>query len=272
MSDPGVSVIMSVFNSEKYLGEAVESILNQTHRDFEFIIVDDCSTDGSPDILNEYTRKDPRIRLLKNEKNLGLTKSLNRAISQAKGKYIARMDSDDAALEDRLARQVEFMEYHPDVVLLGTAFYEIDASGKELSRKMFPLSDREIRRILIKYNPFCHASVLIRRAALAETGPYDEHISKTQDYDLWFRLANKGRVANLSDFLMKRRYEGGNISISGENEQLRWAIRIRKDAIKKGYYSPANYIYLIRPFMALITPPYIRKAFRKRFLKNRMYS
>ncbi len=266
-----VSVVMSVYNGEKYLREAVESILNQTFSDFEFLIVDDCSIDGTPRILNDYQQKDKRIKVIKNDRNMGLTRSLNKAIKQSSGNYIARMDADDIAIKERLEKQVNFMERNPDVVLLGTAYYEIDKYGRELSRKFFPTTDRDIRKILMKYNPFCHASVVMRHSAFDKAGLYDESILKTQDYDLWFRLASVGKVANLSEILMKRRYDGNNISIAQENEQLKWAVRVRKNAIKKGYYSTANFLYLVRPSIALITPFYLRKIIRKYILKNKMY-
>jgi glycosyltransferase involved in cell wall biosynthesis len=268
---PKVSVIASVYNGEKSMRDAIESILNQTFNDFEFIIVDDCSDDSTPDILNDYLRRNSRIRIIKNEKNIGLTKSLNKAINEAKGEYIARMDCDDVALSDRLEKQVDYMEKNPDTVLLGTAYYEIDKDGKELAQNQYPSMDHDLRKILIRFNPFCHASVIIRQPALLKAGLYDENISRTQDYDLWFRLANVGKIANLPEYLMKRRYDDNNISIALEDEQLKWAISIRKNAIKKGYYSPLNYIYLIRPFIALMTPFFLRKIIRKYILNNKMY-
>ncbi|MGR3292444.1 MAG: glycosyltransferase [Candidatus Scalindua sp.] len=268
---PKISVVMSVYNGEKYLREAVESILNQTFSDFEFLIMDDCSIDGTPKILNDYQQKDKRIKVIKNDRNMGLTRSLNMAIKQSSGNYIARMDADDIAIKERLEKQVDFMERNPDVVLLGTSFYEIDKHGKELSCKLFPTTDRDIRKMLIKFNPFCHASVVMRHSAFDKVGMYDESILKTQDYDLWFRLASVGKVANLSDILMRRRYDDNNISIAQGNEQLKWAVRIRKNAIKKGYYSTASYLYLIRPSIALITPPFLRMIIRKYILKNKIY-
>lgn len=270
MPEPDITILMSVYNSRRYLREAIESILHQTFKNFEFIIVDDRSTDGSLDILNEYAQKDPRIRLIKNEKNLGLTRSLNKSIKAATGKYIARMDSDDIADAERLEKQIGFMTKNPDVVLLGTAFHEIDQNGNVLASKAFPLDDNKLKHVLIKLNPFCHASVIIRRSALDMSGFYNEDMPKAQDYDLWFRLANAGKIANLPEPLIKRRYDK-NISITQENEQLKWAIKIRRNAIKRGYCSPVNYIYLIRPFTALIMPVFLRKTIRKHILKNRMY-
>ncbi len=266
-----VSIIMSVYNGEQFLAEAIESISNQSFKDFEFIIVDDCSTDSTSKILDNYIKKDPRIRIIKNNQNIGLTVSLNKALKEAAGEYIARMDCDDVALADRLEKQIEFMEKNPDTVLLGTAYYEIDKDGKELAQNQYPSTDHDLRTILIRFNPFCHASVIIRQPALLKAGLYDENISRTQDYDLWFRLANVGKIANLPEYLMKRRYNDNNISIALEDEQLKWAISIRKKAIKKGYYSPLNYLYLIRPLIALMTPFSLRKIIRKYVLNNKMY-
>jgi glycosyltransferase involved in cell wall biosynthesis len=271
MNDPKVSVIMPVYNGEKYLREAVESILMQSIEDFEFIIVDDSSTDKSPEILNGYLQRDHRIKMIRNIQNIGLTRSLNRAIKEAKGEYIARMDADDIAMKQRLEKQVEFMEVNPDVLLLGTAYDEIDEYGNIGGTKIFPTSDRLLREVLIKYNPFFHASVIIRTSALKKAGLYNEDIPRAQDYELWFRLSGSGKIGNLSDRLMKRRYDRENISIMHENEQLKWAIKIRKDAIRNGLYSPRHYTYLIRPYIVLLMPFTIRKMIRKYILKSNMY-
>ena len=175
------------------------------------------------------------------------------------------------SLPERLKNQVAFMDNNPEVVLLGTAYYEIDEYGKVIGNKRFPTTDEHLRKVLIKYNPFLHASIIVTRPALYKVGLYDEGILKAQDYDLWFRLANVGKIANLPEYLMKRRYEKENISIAHENEQLKWAINARKIAIKKRYYSPSNYIHLIRPFIVLLMPIFLRKIIRKYILKNRMY-
>ncbi len=262
---------MSVFNGEQFLEEATESIINQSFSDFEFIIVNDCSTDGTPEILNNLLQKDSRVKILKNPGNAGLAKSLNTAIKEAEGEYIARMDSDDISLADRLEKQVNFMDENPDTVLLGTAYYEIDKDGNKLGQNLFPLTDSDLRKKLIKLNPFCHTSVIMRRTVLLEAGLYNEEISKAQDYDLWFRLANTGSLANLPEQLVKRRYNKRSISAARENEQLKWAISIRRNAISKGYYSPLNYLSLIKQSAALATPFFLRKAIRKYIFNNKMY-
>ena len=157
---PLISVVMSVFNSELYVKEAIDSILNQTFEDFEFIILDDGSTDKSVDIIQGYT--DSRIRFFQNDKNLGLRGSLNRGLQLAEGKYIARMDSDDIAVERRFEIQVKYLEQHPDVVMCGgNVHYLIDGKIKR-NKEIFPCSFQEIRIALLRYNCFFHPTVMLR--------------------------------------------------------------------------------------------------------------
>jgi len=248
---PEISVIMAVYNGERHVKGAVESILGQTFEDFEFLIVDDASTDATPQILEEYAFRDRRVRIILNKQNLGLTKSLNKALRQAKGIYIARMDADDVALPERLARQVQWMESNPRGDLLGTAYYEVNNQGEIIGSVRFPLRDDILKKHLIRYNPFFHASVMIRKRIIDEVGMYDERIQRAQDYDLWFRIAKRSELGNLPDCLMKRRYAAHNISIRRENEQLRWAIEIRKRVLKEKQYPLWNYVYLLRPTTAV---------------------
>lgn len=270
MKDTKISILMSVCNGEKYLKKAIDSILEQSFRDFEFIIVDDGSCDNTLEILKDYAEKDSRIEIIKNEKNIGLTKSLNKAIQEAKGEYIARMDADDIALPERLKEQIEFLEKNPEIGLLGTGYYEI-VDNKIISKKYFPPTDEKLRKILIKYNPFFHASVMLRKSVIQKVGLYDECFKRAQDYELWFRIAAESKMANLSELLMMRRYDFENISIRNENEQLEWAIKIRKNVILKGQYSIWNVIYLIRPYIVLKMPIKVRRVLRKYLLKSKIY-
>jgi len=262
---------MAVYNGEKYLKEAIESILNQTFRDFEFIIVDDGSTDRTPEILKEYVRKDERIKIITNPQNIGLTKSLNRAIKLAKGEYIARMDADDIAAPKRLEKQIEFMKRNPEFGLVGTAYYEMNSKGNIVGEKYFPASDEEIRKNLIKYNPFFHSSVVIRKKVFDKVGLYNENIPKAQDYDLWFRIAQNYKIANLPSLLMMRRYSKEK-TIVGENEQLKWAIYIRTKYIKNGQYPLRSLIYVLKPFIVYKIPPFIRLFLRKKILRKKIYN
>jgi len=202
MASPKISVIMSVYNGEKYLRESVESILNQTFTSFEFIIVNDGSTDSSLDIIRSYD--DDRIRLIDNEQNIGLTKSLNKALRFAGGEYIARQDADDVSLPNRLERQVNYLEKHPEVAVLGTSVYLIDEDGKTTT-KVVALAGPTLKD-LHKGNQFTHGSVMFKKDIVAELGGYNESLRYVQDYELWLRLAKKHHIGNLREPLYKLRF------------------------------------------------------------------
>ncbi|MHA2284076.1 MAG: glycosyltransferase family 2 protein [Promethearchaeota archaeon] len=201
-NDPKISVIMSVYNGENYLSEAVDSILNQTFKDFEFIIINDGSTDGTGAILESYN--DPRIVLV-NQEHIGLTKSLNKGIALAKGQYIARQDADDISLNKRLENQLEFLKKNKNVALLGTAAEIIDERGKYLQTIKFPCEHSSIQKEITNYNSFIHGSVVFKRQCFFELEGYREFFLTSQDYDLWLRFIEKFEVANLSNPLYKHR-------------------------------------------------------------------
>jgi len=211
MKSPKVTVLMSVYNGEKYLREAVESILNQTFTDFEFLIVNDGSTDRTAEILQSYD--DPRIRIIDNEKNIGLTKSLNKGLRMARGEYVARMDADDISMPERLERQVKFLDKNKDVGLLGSSWYEINADGKKTSIGEAAASGKQAVHFM------CHGSVMVRKICLEEVGLYREIFKYAQDYDLWLRIADKFGVANLNEPLYKLRIHNETISSHKKLEQ-----------------------------------------------------
>lgn len=216
LNNPKISVIMSVYNGERYLGEAIDSILNQTFTDFEFIIVNDGSTDSSLKIIQGY--HDKRIRVIDNEANIGLTKSLNKAIKQARGEYIARQDADDISLPNRFEEQLRYFEQHTETVLLGTSIYRIDEQGK--------VAGRVIARVrpggnLLKGNQFTHGSIMFKREAVDRLGGYNELFKYGQDYELWLRTAKHYEVRNLTQVLYKFRFHGERIrSQKGQESAL----------------------------------------------------
>ena len=187
---------MAVFNGEPYVQEAVGSILKQSFRDFEFIIVDDASTDGTLDTLARLAGGDDRLRIVRNHENLGQTRSLNRGLEMAKGTFIARQDADDISGVDRLSEQVAHLHAHPDIGLLGTGYGVIDGSGQPVGLYGIPLRDDEIRWKMLFHNAFCHTSVMFRQALIADGG-YDENFSFAQDFELWGRLLQSCEGANL---------------------------------------------------------------------------
>lgn len=200
---PKISCVMSVLNGEKYLKEAIESILRQTFTDFEFIIIDDGSKDKTADIVNSY--QDNRIVFIQHD-HKGLPASLNRGILLSKGEYIARMDADDISLPERLEHQVEYLDNHPDFVLAGTAGLIIDEDGYYLGRLEKPAHLDIIReKLKIGISPFFHGSLVFRKSAAEKCGLYDERMITIEDWYLLTKMIKIGKMTNLSDFLYQYR-------------------------------------------------------------------
>lgn len=206
--DPKVTVLMPVYNGEKYLREAIESILDQTFTDFEFLIINDGSTDGSVGIVESY--KDRRIRLVHNEKNLGLIASLNRGMELARGEYIARMDCDDISLPLRLEKQVVFMDAHPEIGVCGSWAKVIDENGN-VNGSIKALTGKSIKRLCWRPSPFIHPTCIIRSSLLKENR-YSEGYPHAEDYELWLRLSKKTVFFNLKDYLLYYRIHLGNVT------------------------------------------------------------
>ena len=218
MSDsPRISVVMPVYNAAAVVGEAVESILNQTFGDFEFIIVDDGSADDSGRILREYARRDDRIKLYTQE-NGGLIPSLNRCCRIAQGRYIARMDADDISLPTRFEKQFRFLEAHAEIGVLGTWIQDIDEHGTPRTAWPVPTDPAVIRWFLMFGNCIAHASVMMRREVLERAGYYRADALHVEDYDLWIRVSEFTGVANFPEVLLYYRLSGE--SVSGRNRLL----------------------------------------------------
>jgi hypothetical protein len=200
---PRVTVLMTVYNGQRHLREAVDSVLGQSFRDFELVVVDDGSTDDTAEVLGAIT--DPRVRLTRNGANLGLTRSLNRGLTLARAELIARHDADDVSEPERLARQIAFLDAHPDVAMAGAWYRKIDEDGASLGDRMLPADHDRIRWALHFYCPFVHSAVVFRASAVRAVGGYDEQFSYAQDYDLWSRLAAAYHVANLAEPLVRYR-------------------------------------------------------------------
>ena len=223
MANPKISVIMSVYNGERYLREAIDSILNQTFADFEFIIVNDGSTDSSPEIIRSYD--DERIRVINNETNIGLTKSLNKAITEARGEYIARQDADDISLPNRFEEQTMYFKHYPETALLGTSKYVIDEDGKILGKRVSPANPS---KSLLKANVLTHGSVMFKKAIVDELGGYNEILRYSQDYELWLRIAKHYEVRNLKQVLYKSRHHSENVRLTNAEEATLHIFLIRR--------------------------------------------
>ena len=195
---PTVSVLMSVYNGQPYLSESIESILVQDFQDIEFLIVDDCSTDDSLATIEEAAARDCRIRVLRNEQNIGLTKSLNRGLSEARGEFVARIDADDISDAARLSRQVAAMSKAPDLIVTGTVMRLIDAEGQETGRTE-AFDCHTLPAQLFFFNSITHSSVMFRRAPIQALGGYDESLVRAQDYDLWLKCLAAGYRLEVMD-------------------------------------------------------------------------
>ncbi len=223
MSDPPtVSVVMAVYNTERYLVQAVESILGQTFRDFEFVIIDDGSTDRSLKILQKYAATDDRIHLISRE-NRGIPKTRNELLAHSTGEFIAVMDSDDIAMPDRLARQVEFLRQHPEVVCVGSAQDRVDEAGRLLFTQVEPEEDLEIQQWMLRgYTSINNPSAMIRRAAIVKVGGYDESLPQAEDLDFFLKLGEIGKLANFKESLIQYRQHQQSISETKQCNAIEW--------------------------------------------------
>lgn len=210
MDKPMVTVLMSVYNGERFLKEAIDSILNQTFTDFEFLIINDGSTDRSVEIIESY--EDPRIRLINNEKNLKLIASLNKGISLARGKYIARMDCDDVSMPDRLEKEVNFLENSLDYGLVGTYYTVIDGEGKDQYNVSYPSSNELIKLFLSLNCPLAHGSIMGRTELFKQNLYGSEESYAVEDYELWTRMSKVTKIHNIPEYLFKYRVYGESFS------------------------------------------------------------
>lgn len=244
---PKISVILSVKNQE-YLHDAVKSILNQTYQNFELIIINDSTN-------KLILPRSKKIILINNRKNLGLTKSLNIGLKIAHGEYIARMDADDISKPQRLASQLQFMQNHPTIALVGSWVDLIDAKNLKLNTKKLNTSYKEIKNNLIKANQFYHPTLLIRKNILDKVGIYDEKYQYSQDYELALRIASKYPVANIPESLLLYRVNTkGTISFTNLKKQAYFALLARIKALRQYNYPRWQIIYIIKPLISLITP------------------
>ena len=225
-----VSVIMAAYNGEAYIEESVRSILGQTFKNFEFIIVDDGSTDGTVEKIQQID--DPRLRIVR-QGNQGQTSALITGIQQAKGDLIARLDDDDCSLPDRLLRQVEFMNANPKVNLCGTRFKEKHGESLLPQRVYFAQTNAEIKKVISFYNPFAHSSVMFRRDAYFKVGGYDKNFIICMDYDLWIRLMDVGEVYNIDEAFTVIRLHNNSVSMRQERLKILEGIEIRSRAYRK---------------------------------------
>ena len=279
--NPKISVIMSVYNgmplgphpamrgrtassaysqkSSAYLKQAVESILNQTYKNFEFIIVDDASTDNSWQYLKSL--KDKRIKLLKNSKNLGLAKSLNRAIGVASGHYIARMDADDISLPTRFQEQLKFLKRNPNIDLCGAWADLIDEESSIIGEKKYPTSDSEIKKALSWYPPIIHPTFIAKTFVFKSLNGYDPKFEMAEDYELLMRAKRKFKFANVPKKLLLWRLWDKRRSRDSWDKMEKIDLKIKSEALKRGDFSQFYVFTVFGKFIITYIFPYRLKLF-----------
>ena len=255
--DPLVCVMMAAHDAERYLTAAVESVLAQSYPRFELLVVDDGSTDGTLALLEQLAQRDARVRVLRNERNLGVVATRNRMLGEAPpaAKYLAVLDADDVCLPQRLARQVAFLEQHPRHALVGCHTQIIDEQGRPVGLRRYPTSAAQIRRVITRYNPIAHPGAMLRRSAVNEVGPYDADYPRCQDYELWLRLAERYDLANLDEVLIGYRISATQVKQRHLRESLRLTVQIqRRWLFSPRFFNPFNVLYWLAEHVLLALP------------------
>lgn len=256
-----ISVIMPVYNAGNFLRESIESILNQTYQNFELIIINDASTDGSVKIIREYAKNYPsKIKAIYLKKNIngGGDAAGNVGFALAKGEYIARMDSDDIADPSRLEKQVRYMQAHKKIDVLGSCAYVINAQGEVMGEKNVPLSHKEIMQEFFTFHPMIHPTVMVRRSSIASKTLYSQELPSNNDYLTFFKMImTSKRFANLPDKLLSYRLHGMNDSLLKLKRNFINSLRTRYIAIGQLGYRPSllSILKLISQCVAVFVLP-----------------
>ena len=232
---PRVSVIMPAYNVEKYVGEAIESILNQTFPDFEFIIINDGSTDNTAKIVKEYAKKDKRIKFIDNKENRGFIARLNDCLELARGEYVAKMDSDDISLPERLERQVEYLDNNPDIGMVGVGVRKFGTVNR--------IDTRPARVGIADFIYTCATTVFMARREIIEREQlrFDKNYFAAEDHEFYSRFARVSKIANLQEVLYMYRYHGENVSVQKHHKQHESDERIKCDIA--GFLTGNNYVF-----------------------------
>lgn len=267
-NEPKISVVIPTYNKSQYLKEAIESVLNQTYQNMEVIVVDDGSIDNTREAIKSFD--DPRVIYFFQE-NKGPAIARNTGIKKTNGKYVAFLDSDDLWLKEKLEKQVDFMEKNSEIGLLGTGCYEVTDKGRIIGKKIFPIKNKILQKDLIKYNPFIQSSVMIKKEVFDKVGLYDEKFRESEDYELWLRIAENCKIANLVEPLVMKRYYREGLSPTKDKEQLYFVLKAKKAAVHRGQYSRWCYFYILKSWIFMKIPFSLRKFIRIYLLKKKFY-
>ena len=273
---PLLSVVMPVYNAEKFLAQAINSIMKQTFRDFEFIIVDDASTDQSYQIAQRFAKRYPdRIKLFRNEKNVKQAKTVNFAIQKTRGDYIARMDADDIALPMRFERQIEYLKNNPKTVAVGSQCLIINENGRVTGEKTFPTSFEEIHDYIFKFCPAQQPSLMIAKKRLPKDFEYYDHdLSPVEDTEFIFKLFKYGRVENMPEYFLLYRIHGNNSSLMSVKKSFCLTLLSRlKGVFYHGYRpTPAGILFTVAQAVAVFLLPQKLSQALYKFVKAEMKS
>lgn len=255
---------MSVYNNEEHLKESVNSILNQTYKNFEFIIINDGSSDNCFDLLLEYQKSNNQILIIE-QKNIGLTKSLNRGIKLARGKYIARQDADDKSFPKRLEKQVQFLEANTDYFLVGAVYNIIDENSNIIGKPEIPvpIENHEIKASINKYNPFIHSLVMFRKNTSSIDYFYDTSYKYSQDYELWLRILKHHNAYNLPEVLGLSRTWPLALSQKKMKTQRRYALKAKKQIMLQNITNIGFWHYFIKDLSVVYLPKWTRRVYRR---------
>lgn len=259
---PLVSVLMGIYNCEETLEEAVNCIVNQTYKNWELIMCDDCSSDGTIEIAEKLARKDSRIKLIKNEENLTLAPTLNHCLSIARGKYVARMDGDDVCSLNRFDKEIEFLENNSEYALVSCNMDLFDKNGVY---KTILYKEKPLKQDFVKTSQFCHAGCMIRTEVIRKLGGYSEEVNKqrVEDYDLWVRMYTMGfKGYNIQENLYAMRDDRNALHRRTLKNRMN-EVRVKIDVCRKFKLSIAYYIYILIPLAKYFVPKSLYNSVHK---------
>ena len=249
---------MPVRNAGDFVVEAVQSIQGQTFRNWELIIVDDASTDNTPNIIKNLANGDKRIRILRNIERMGPSKSANKAISKAGGEYIARMDADDISLPDRLNSEIKFLSKNKQAIAVGGQCIVIDKLGKEMGKKTFPVEAKDIKSMIFTSIPIQQPTLMVRKSLLPENFSwYEDTLDVAEEVDLLFRLFEYGDIYNLPEFVLKYRIHDKNTSLKNPKRTFLLTLKTRAISVLKYGYKPTvkGLLMTVMQFIVVILMP-----------------
>lgn len=266
-SNPLISVVLPVYNGEKSVAKAIESVLDQTYKNIEVIIVNDGSEDSTQEIILKCFPNQTNLKIIKNDKNLGFVKSQRIGIANANGKYIARIDDDDLWIsKEKLEKQIGFLERNKDYVLVGSCFIKIDQSGNKIAEYFLPQEDKAIRKLILSKNCFCHSSIVFLKDVYEKTKGYDEKFGFFSDWDLWLNLGRFGKFYNFPEFFVS--YLDSDYAIENNSHDIKIRRKIKeilemKRRQKNIYpgYKKAVFLALLVYFYSFL-PKIIRNLFK----------